>query len=87
MFSHHQVNSDVVYHKKDKYGNMTVIFVDSNYVGKLVVTKMIGSSDYNDITASYKRTKSKSLYSFTFAMISVLTRLFGLFFIQNEEGL
>ncbi|XP_058256307.1 coagulation factor XIII A chain-like [Hemibagrus wyckioides] len=55
-----EVNSDVVYHKKDKYGNMTVIYVDSNYVGKLVVTKMIGSNDYNDITASYKYTKRVS---------------------------
>ncbi|XP_047014934.2 coagulation factor XIII A chain [Ictalurus punctatus] len=49
-----EVNSDVVYHKKDKYGNMNVIYVDKTYVGKLIVTKMISSNDYNDITNSYK---------------------------------
>ncbi|KAK3551024.1 hypothetical protein QTP70_011428 [Hemibagrus guttatus] len=56
-----EVNSVVVYHKKDKYGNMNVIYVDSNYVGKLIVTKMIGSNDYNDITDSYKHTKTSAL--------------------------
>ncbi|XP_034160488.1 coagulation factor XIII A chain [Pangasianodon hypophthalmus] len=55
-----EVNSDVVYYKRDKYGNMNVIYVDRTYVGKLVVTKMIGSNDHNNITDSYKYDKRVS---------------------------
>lgn len=75
MFFHHQVNSDVVYYKREKYGNLTVIHVDSAYVGKLVVTKMIGSNAYDNITDSYKYAKSKLLCFFTFVIITVLTRV------------
>ncbi|TSK16040.1 Coagulation factor XIII A chain [Bagarius yarrelli] len=52
-----EVNSDVVFYKKDKYGNMNVMYVESNYIGKLILTKMTGSKDYNDITDSYKYNK------------------------------
>lgn len=73
IFSHLQVNSDVVYSKRNKYGDMDVIFVDKTYVGKLIVTKMIGSNNYNNITDSYKHAKSKLLCPFTLVIITILT--------------
>ncbi|KAF5905264.1 coagulation factor XIII A chain-like [Clarias magur] len=57
-FVYAEVNSDVIFYQKDQYGNLNVIFQDSNYVGKLVLTKMIGSNNYNNITDSYKNIKS-----------------------------
>ncbi|XP_046702172.1 coagulation factor XIII, A1 polypeptide a, tandem duplicate 1 isoform X2 [Silurus meridionalis] len=55
-----EVNSDVVYSKRDKYGSIHVIYVDKNYVGKLIVTKQIGSNEYMNITDSYKYIKKVS---------------------------
>ncbi|XP_059380055.1 coagulation factor XIII A chain-like [Carassius carassius] len=49
-----EVNSDVVYHKSDKYGKMSIIYVDSSYMGKALVTKKKGSIKYEDITSTYK---------------------------------
>ncbi|XP_051542739.1 coagulation factor XIII A chain-like [Myxocyprinus asiaticus] len=49
-----ELNSDVVFHKSNKYGKTKVIYVDTAYVGKLVVTKKLNSSDYEDITSNYK---------------------------------
>lgn len=72
IFSHYQVNSDVVFSRRDRYGNMKIISVDTSYVGRLIVTKMIGSNDYRNITDSYKF-NSKLLFSFTFVIITVLT--------------
>ncbi|XDV46821.1 hypothetical protein PO909_016653 [Leuciscus waleckii] len=49
-----ELNSDVVFHRSDKEGKMKILHVDTGYVGKLVVTKKHGSSDYEDITSTYK---------------------------------
>lgn len=49
-----QVNSDVVYYKKDKYGNMTPFNVDTTYIGLCLYTKAIGSTYPLDITITYK---------------------------------
>lgn len=51
---------------------MKTIYVDTTYVGKLIVTKMIGSDDYANMTDIYKY-KSKLLFSFTFVIITVFT--------------
>ncbi|KAI2649300.1 Coagulation factor XIII A chain [Labeo rohita] len=53
-YSGWQLNSDVIYHKSNKYGKTKVIYVDTAYVGKLLVTKKKESSEYEDITATYK---------------------------------
>ncbi|KAG1941462.1 protein-glutamine gamma-glutamyltransferase K [Pimephales promelas] len=49
-----ELNSDVVYHQWTKEGEMKILNVDTSYVGKLVVTKKTNSSDYEDITSTYK---------------------------------
>ncbi|KAL0156993.1 hypothetical protein M9458_048239, partial [Cirrhinus mrigala] len=48
------MNSDVIYHQSDKYGISKVIYVDTAYVGKLIVTKRANSNKYEDITSNYK---------------------------------
>lgn len=58
-FSCLQVNSDVIYHKSDKSGKMEIIYVDSAYIGKILVTKKKGSSTYEDITSTYKYQEGK----------------------------
>ncbi|KAI5606463.1 hypothetical protein C0J50_1962 [Silurus asotus] len=64
-----EVNSDVVYSKRDKYGSMHVIYVDKNYVGKLIVTKQIGSNEYMNITDSYKYIKNADAFRSVRAML------------------
>ncbi|XP_026093431.1 coagulation factor XIII A chain-like [Carassius auratus] len=49
-----ELNSDVVYHQSDKYGNTKIVFVDTTYVGKLLITKRVNSNAYEDITSAYK---------------------------------
>uniref|UniRef100_A0A8C2PW30 protein-glutamine gamma-glutamyltransferase n=1 Tax=Cyprinus carpio TaxID=7962 RepID=A0A8C2PW30_CYPCA len=49
-----ELNSDVVYHQSDKYGNTKIISVDTTYVGKLLITKSVNSNAYEDITSAYK---------------------------------
>uniref|UniRef100_A0A671M4K7 protein-glutamine gamma-glutamyltransferase n=1 Tax=Sinocyclocheilus anshuiensis TaxID=1608454 RepID=A0A671M4K7_9TELE len=49
-----EINSDLIYHKADKLGNMKIIYVDTAYVGKLILTKKKDSSRYEDITSNYK---------------------------------
>ncbi|XP_065150830.2 coagulation factor XIII A chain-like [Paramisgurnus dabryanus] len=49
-----ELNSDVIYYQSDKYGKRKVIYVDPTYVGKLVLTKKLNSSEYEDITSNYK---------------------------------
>lgn len=71
----------MVFYKRDRYGNMNVIYVDKSYVGRLTVTKMIGSNDYNDISDFYRYAKSKLFGSFIFMIITVLT---GYFFNGND---
>ncbi|KAI4880319.1 hypothetical protein NFI96_013977 [Prochilodus magdalenae] len=49
-----EVNSDVVFYKRDKYGNTTTASTNTTYVGQIVVTKMIGSNNPEVITSNYK---------------------------------
>lgn len=49
-----QVNSDVVFHKKDKYGNMTPYDVNTTMVGLCMCTKAVGSMTRMDLTQFYK---------------------------------
>ncbi|XP_068616197.1 coagulation factor XIII A chain-like [Brachionichthys hirsutus] len=49
-----EVNSDIVYHIRDKYGTLSAYKVDSTYVGRSIWTKAIGSTDPMDITQNYK---------------------------------
>ncbi|XP_067291171.1 coagulation factor XIII A chain-like [Pseudorasbora parva] len=49
-----EVNSDVVYRQSDKQGKMKIIHVDTMYIGKIIVTKKTDSSEYEDITSTYK---------------------------------
>ncbi|XP_065150833.2 coagulation factor XIII A chain-like [Paramisgurnus dabryanus] len=49
-----ELNSDVIYHQCDKYGNMKTLNVDTAYVGKLTVTKSVNGFGYEDITSNYK---------------------------------
>ncbi|KAK5897681.1 hypothetical protein CgunFtcFv8_015163 [Champsocephalus gunnari] len=49
-----EVNSDVVFHKRDKYGSMTPYRVEKTYVGKNICTKSLGSNRPNYITHTYK---------------------------------
>ncbi|KAM9332677.1 coagulation factor XIII A chain-like [Pholidichthys leucotaenia] len=49
-----EVNADVAYLQKDKYGNLTVIERYTDMIGKLLLTKSIGRNDYTVITNSYK---------------------------------
>uniref|UniRef100_A0A4W4EDN1 protein-glutamine gamma-glutamyltransferase n=1 Tax=Electrophorus electricus TaxID=8005 RepID=A0A4W4EDN1_ELEEL len=54
-----EVNSDVVFHKRDKYGNTEVVSVNTTYVGQLILTKMVGSNEPEDITHTYKYPEGK----------------------------
>uniref|UniRef100_A0AAX7V4T7 protein-glutamine gamma-glutamyltransferase n=1 Tax=Astatotilapia calliptera TaxID=8154 RepID=A0AAX7V4T7_ASTCA len=49
-----EVNSDVVFLKRDKYGNLTPFRVDKTYVGEKILTKAVGSQQQNNITNTYK---------------------------------
>uniref|UniRef100_A0A667YVR0 protein-glutamine gamma-glutamyltransferase n=1 Tax=Myripristis murdjan TaxID=586833 RepID=A0A667YVR0_9TELE len=49
-----EVNSDVVFYKRDRYGTLTPFRVDKRHVGQLVLTKAVGSDRPFDITYTYK---------------------------------
>lgn len=49
-----EVNSDIVFQTKDKYGNVTPYKVDTTHIGKCIYTKAIGSTNRVDITHTYK---------------------------------
>uniref|UniRef100_A0A3Q3FZS9 protein-glutamine gamma-glutamyltransferase n=1 Tax=Labrus bergylta TaxID=56723 RepID=A0A3Q3FZS9_9LABR len=49
-----EVNSDVVYHKRDRYGTLSAFKVDKTYIGKLICTKAVGKYERLDITRNYK---------------------------------
>ncbi|KAA0704900.1 Coagulation factor XIII A chain [Triplophysa tibetana] len=53
-FVYAEFNSDVIYHEIDKYGKTKILHVDTTYVGKRIVTKLINSNKYEDITSTYK---------------------------------
>ncbi|XP_051796722.1 coagulation factor XIII A chain-like [Acanthochromis polyacanthus] len=49
-----EVNSDVVFHKKDRYGTMEVFKVDTTHIGQGLFTKALSSNQYVDVTRTYK---------------------------------
>ncbi|XP_044032118.1 coagulation factor XIII A chain-like [Siniperca chuatsi] len=49
-----EVNSDVVFHKRDQYGTLTPYKVDKTLVGQAIYTKAVGSTSAVDITHTYK---------------------------------
>ncbi|XP_023806131.1 coagulation factor XIII A chain [Oryzias latipes] len=53
-FAFAEVNSDIVYIKMDRYGNMNVFNTDTTSVGSLILTKAVGTNGSEDITQNYK---------------------------------
>ncbi|XP_053268928.1 coagulation factor XIII A chain [Pleuronectes platessa] len=49
-----EVNSDVVFHKRDRYGALSPFRVDKNHVGQAVYTQAVGGSGPVNITHTYK---------------------------------
>ncbi|EMP26970.1 Coagulation factor XIII A chain [Chelonia mydas] len=49
-----EVNSDVVYSKAMKDGTRVIEHIDKTHIGKLILTKEIGSDGTKDITEQYK---------------------------------
>ncbi|KAF1371943.1 hypothetical protein PFLUV_G00276190, partial [Perca fluviatilis] len=49
-----EVNSEVVFYKLDRYGTLTPYWVLTDYIGKDVYTKSLGSNSPNIITQNYK---------------------------------
>lgn len=49
-----EVNSDVVFLKRDKYGNLSPFRVDKTYIGEKILTKAVGSQQQTNITNTYK---------------------------------
>ncbi|KAM4534026.1 coagulation factor XIII A chain-like [Odontesthes bonariensis] len=49
-----EVNSDIIYLMRDKFGTMTPFKVDTTSVGKLILTKAIGAMTSEDVTFNYK---------------------------------
>ncbi|XP_063729924.1 coagulation factor XIII A chain-like [Eleginops maclovinus] len=55
-----EVNSDVVFHKRDRYGTLTPFRVEKTYIGHSIFTKAVGSSSPSDITHTYKHTEGSA---------------------------
>ncbi|XP_040921592.1 coagulation factor XIII A chain-like [Toxotes jaculatrix] len=49
-----EVNSDVIFLKRDRYGTLTPFRVDKTHVGQAVYTKAVGGTSPLDITHNYK---------------------------------
>uniref|UniRef100_A0A8C9XEY9 Transglutaminase-like domain-containing protein n=1 Tax=Sander lucioperca TaxID=283035 RepID=A0A8C9XEY9_SANLU len=49
-----EVNSDVVFYQRSRYGTLTPYWVETDYIGKAVYTKSLGSNSPNNITQNYK---------------------------------
>ncbi|XP_034284988.1 coagulation factor XIII A chain [Pantherophis guttatus] len=49
-----EVNSDVIYSKAMKNGSKVIQHIDKTQIGKLIVTKEMGSNKMKDITEQYK---------------------------------
>ncbi|XP_010706698.1 coagulation factor XIII A chain isoform X2 [Meleagris gallopavo] len=53
-FVYAEVNSDVIYSRMGKNGSQVIEKIDTTHIGKLIVTKGVGSDDMVDITENYK---------------------------------
>uniref|UniRef100_A0A8B9IKN8 Coagulation factor XIII A chain n=1 Tax=Anser cygnoides TaxID=8845 RepID=A0A8B9IKN8_ANSCY len=49
-----EVNSDVVYSRREKNGAQIIEKIDTTHIGKLIVTKGVGSDEMVEITEEYK---------------------------------
>ncbi|XP_039982997.1 coagulation factor XIII A chain-like isoform X2 [Xiphias gladius] len=49
-----EVNSDVIFLKRDRYGNLSPYRVDKTHIGQAVLTQAVGSTAPMDITHMYK---------------------------------
>nr|XP_020511687.1 coagulation factor XIII A chain-like [Labrus bergylta] len=49
-----EVNSDIVCHRRDRYGTLSAFWVNKTYVGMLICTKAVGKNERLDITHNYK---------------------------------
>uniref|UniRef100_A0A673B2P7 Transglutaminase-like domain-containing protein n=1 Tax=Sphaeramia orbicularis TaxID=375764 RepID=A0A673B2P7_9TELE len=56
-----EVNSDVVFHKRDKYGTLKVTRVDKTWVGQAMYTKAVGAFVPVEVTGNYKYPEGKTL--------------------------
>ncbi|KAL4634941.1 coagulation factor XIII A chain-like [Arapaima gigas] len=54
-----EVNSDVIFYKRDKLGHLTKVSVNETYVGKMVLTKEVGQNVPRNITEQYKFPEGK----------------------------
>ena len=64
-FFPHQVNSNVVYHSTDQYGQSKIVRVDTTYVGKKIYTKAVGLNMFEDITLTYKNQEGEFKQCYT----------------------
>ncbi|XP_070842267.1 coagulation factor XIII A chain-like [Chaetodon trifascialis] len=55
-----EVNSDVVFYKRDRYGTLSPFKVEKAYVGQIIYTKAVGSTAPMDITHTYKYPEGSS---------------------------
>ncbi|XP_010750273.2 coagulation factor XIII A chain [Larimichthys crocea] len=49
-----EVNSDVIFHKRDRYGTLSPFRVDKTHIGQAIYTKAVGSTASLDVTHNYK---------------------------------
>ncbi|KFQ74840.1 Coagulation factor XIII A chain, partial [Phaethon lepturus] len=53
-FVYAEVNSDIVYSRRDKNGTQVIENIDTTHVGQLIVTKEVGGDGMMEITEEYK---------------------------------
>lgn len=54
IYKNPQVNSDVHYLTRDKYGNVVSVYVDTTLVGRGLFTKHILADTPDEVTSTYK---------------------------------
>uniref|UniRef100_A0A3B4XS77 protein-glutamine gamma-glutamyltransferase n=1 Tax=Seriola lalandi dorsalis TaxID=1841481 RepID=A0A3B4XS77_SERLL len=62
-----EVNSDVVFQKRDRYGTLSPFRVDKTHIGQAIYTKAVGSPAPMDITITYKHPEGSADDSRTMA--------------------
>ncbi|XP_071592599.1 coagulation factor XIII A chain isoform X2 [Heliangelus exortis] len=53
-FVYAEVNSDIVYSRREKNGTQVIEKIDTNHIGQLIVTKQVGNDGMLEITEEYK---------------------------------
>lgn len=57
-----QVNSDVVFYSRNKDGTLEPVKVNPSHVGRMILTKALGSMGRRDITDQYKFPEGKYMH-------------------------